>query len=121
MTTQRCRGAMLACWLASATGLAMAQGTHSAVAGGHTAGSGSQQMHQVMAKSMHDMESMKTSGNTDKDFATMMRMHHLSGIEMAKIQLAHGKDPEMRRIAQNIVDSQQKEVDEFDKWLARRR
>lgn len=121
MTTLRCRGAWLACWLASATGLAMAQGTYPASAGEHTAGSGSQQMHQVMAKSMHDMESMKPSGDTDRDFAAMMRMHHQSGIEMAKVELAHGKDPEMRRIAQNIVESQQREVEQFDKWLAKRR
>ncbi|MGJ0223543.1 DUF305 domain-containing protein [Streptococcus pyogenes] len=48
----------------------------------------------------------------------MMRQHHLSGIEMAQKELDSGKNPEMKRMAKKIIDSQKKEVAEFDKWLS---
>jgi uncharacterized protein (DUF305 family) len=78
----------------------------------------SRQMHQQMVGDMQKMQAMQMSGDMDKDFARMMRDHHLSGIEMAKKEIASGKDPEMKRMARKIMDSQKKEVEQFDKWLA---
>jgi uncharacterized protein (DUF305 family) len=98
-----------------AASLALAASTASAQ--GPDAG-GSKQMHQQMMGDMQKMQSMPMSGDMDKDFARMMREHHLSGIEMAKKELASGKDAEMKRMARKIMDSQQKEVEQFDKWLA---
>lgn len=77
----------------------------------------SEAMHRMMGEDMKEMNSMKMSGDMDHDFATMMRRHHQSGIEMAKMQLQSGKDPEMRKIAQKILDGQQKEIEELDRWL----
>lgn len=52
--------------------------------------------------------SMKMSGDTDMDFALMMRHHRQSGVKMAEMELKHGKDAEMKRMAQKIMDSQKR-------------
>ena len=75
------------------------------------------EMHKSMMKGMKEMQGMKPSGNMDHDFAMMMRHHHMQGVEMAQHQLKHGKDPKMREMAQKIVDSQKKEIAEFDEWM----
>jgi uncharacterized protein (DUF305 family) len=81
-------------------------------------GSGSRQLQQSMMSGMHQMHSaMQWTGDTDKDFVRMMRLHHLQGVEMARIELQKGSSPEMKQMAQKIVDSQTKEVAEFDRWL----
>ena len=53
--------------------------------------------------------SMVMSGNTDKDFAMMMAEHHMSGIDMAKIELKYGKNAALKKIASSIVASQTQE------------
>lgn len=57
------------------------------------------------------------TGDVDKDFVRMMRQRHLQAIEMARIQLQKGDDPEAKRMAQKIVDERQKEIARFDDWL----
>ena len=82
-------------------------------------GMGSGRMHGSMMKMMKDMESMKMSGDTDKDFAMMMKMHHQGAIDMAQVELKDGKDEKLRKMAKKIIESQQKEIKEFDQWLAK--
>jgi len=72
-----------------------------------------------MAGMMKSMDSMKTTGNTDKDFAMMMKIHHEGAIDMAKMELQSGKDATMRAMAKRIIEAQQKEIKEFDQWLAK--
>jgi uncharacterized protein (DUF305 family) len=72
-------------------------------------------MHTMHAK----MEAMKLSGAVDNDFAMMMRMHHQGAIDMAKIEIARGKDPAMKKMAEKMVAAQTKEIAELDKWIAR--
>ena len=71
-------------------------------------------MHKAMMASMAEMQSMKTSGDTDRDYAKMMRMHHQQAIEMANAQLQHGKSPELKAMAKKIVAEQKKEIAQFD-------
>lgn len=78
-------------------------------------------MHGSMMGMMKNMESMKMSGDTDRDFATMMKAHHQGAIDMAQMELHSGKDAKMRAIAKRIIKAQQKEVKEFDQWLAKRK
>ena len=77
-----------------------------------------------MKSMMMDMEgkmsAMKPSGNTDVDFAMMMRMHHQAAITMAEAELQNGKDPQMRVLAKDIIYAQKKEIAIFDKFLAKR-
>ena len=75
---------------------------------------------QAMMKDMNEkMSGMQMSGNTDNDFAMMMRMHHLSAVTMAEAQLRDGKNPQMRAMAKKIIASQKKEIAEFDRFLAK--
>lgn len=92
---------------------------HGHMMGNTAADRGSQQLHQSMMAGMQDMQRRPMTGDVDKDFIRMMRHHHLQGIEMARIQLQSGDDPEAKRMAQKIVDEQQKDIARFDSWLQR--
>jgi uncharacterized protein (DUF305 family) len=80
---------------------------------------GSMKMHMTMQENQKKMNDMKMSGDTDHDFAMMMRAHHQSGIDMAKAEIASGKDPEMIKEAKQIIASQEKDNKKFDAWLAK--
>jgi uncharacterized protein (DUF305 family) len=64
----------------------------------------------------HDMAKPMT-GDADTDFASMMIAHHQGAIDMAKVELQYGKDPELRQLAQGIVDAQTKEITQLQRWL----
>ena len=85
---------------------------------GHSSAN-SMEMHHSMMKGMKDMESMSSSGDTDRDFAMMMKKHHQSALDMAEVELKLGKDAKLRGMAKNIIKSQKKEIKEFDEWLAK--
>src|ERR1700726_1332223 len=57
------------------------------------------------------------SGNSDIDFVRLMLPHHQAAIDMAKTQLLYGKDPQMRRLAQEIITDQQSEIELMQLWL----
>jgi uncharacterized protein (DUF305 family) len=67
-------------------------------------------------KMMHNM-SVPYTGNADVDFRTHMIPHHQGAVEMAKVALKHAKDPETKRMAQKIIDDQEKEIAEMQDWL----
>jgi uncharacterized protein (DUF305 family) len=81
------------------------------------------QFMEAMAASMehmdHDMAAAPMNGNVDHDFATMMMPHHRGAIDMAKAELSYGKDPVMRRLAQEIIVDQESEIDAIQLWLTR--
>ncbi|GAC1413468.1 MAG: hypothetical protein NVSMB5_00080 [Candidatus Velthaea sp.] len=54
--------------------------------------------------------SVPMTGNADRDFVAMMLPHHRAAVDMATIELAHGHDPRLRRLAQEIVVTQQSEI-----------
>ncbi len=97
--------------------LALSVGSTSGTYAAEDRAGGSMQMRQHMMNSSSDMRSMKMTGDADRDFVSMMRRHHLSGIEMAKVELSKGKDDAARAMAQKIIDTQSREVREFDSWL----
>jgi uncharacterized protein (DUF305 family) len=53
---------------------------------------------------------IKPAGDVDADFAAMMIAHHLGAIDMALAELRHGKNEQLRRIAQEIIVEQQQEI-----------
>lgn len=73
----------------------------------------------MMKDNNEKMAAMQMSGNTDVDFAMMMRIHHQGAIQMAEMELKNGKDPQMRKMAEKIVAAQKKEIAEIDKFLAK--
>ncbi len=48
----------------------------------------------------------------------MMRMHHQGAIDMAQVGLKAGKEPRMRKMANQIIAAQNKEIAEIDRFLA---
>jgi uncharacterized protein (DUF305 family) len=68
----------------------------------------------VMHKGMHNAP---YTGEPDHDFVTMMIPHHQGAIDMAKVLLLYGKDPQMRRLAQEIITDQQSEIQLMQLWL----
>ena len=63
------------------------------------------------------MAAIERSGNSDVDFVRLMLPHHQAAIDMAKTQLLYGKDPQMRRLAQEIITDQQLEIELMQRWL----
>jgi uncharacterized protein (DUF305 family) len=63
------------------------------------------------------MGSVTRSGDSDVDFVRLMLPHHQAAIDMARAQLVYGKDPQMRRLAQEIVTDQQSEIELMQLWL----
>jgi uncharacterized protein (DUF305 family) len=88
------------------SGLAISEGN------GHAAMDAYMAAHQRMMKQMN----MSMSGDPDKDFAMMMIPHHQGAIDMAKVELQYGKDPQLRSMAEEIIKAQEKEIAEMKEW-----
>ncbi len=78
-----------------------------------------QAMNASMKQMDRDMAEAPMNGDVDHDFATMMMPHHQGAIDMAKAELRYGKDPVMRRLAQEILVDQQSEIDAMQLWLTK--
>jgi uncharacterized protein (DUF305 family) len=72
------------------------------------------------ALQMHKDMAVRYTGNADKDFAATMAAHHKGALEMAKVELTYGTDPEMRQLAQEIIAANEKEIALMRAWLAKR-
>jgi uncharacterized protein (DUF305 family) len=62
-------------------------------------------MHKMMADMM-----IKPTGDIDRDFVEMMVPHHRGAVDMAKAELKYGRNEQLRRLAQRIVATQQREI-----------
>jgi uncharacterized protein (DUF305 family) len=80
----------------------------------------SSQLSEAMATMHASLADFHPSGEVDSDFVRMMIPHHQAAIDMAKIELRSGKDPELRRLAQEIITDQQSEIDLLQRWLTQR-
>jgi uncharacterized protein (DUF305 family) len=59
---------------------------------------------------MHSTMHVPYTGDADRDFARMMIPHHQGAIDMALVELRYGKDERLKRLAQEIIVSQQEEI-----------
>jgi uncharacterized protein (DUF305 family) len=62
-----------------------------------------------MSKMLTDM-TVQPTGDVDHDFAEMMVAHHQGAIDMAQALLRHGHNEPLRRLAQEIIVTQQQEI-----------
>ncbi|OSZ77122.1 hypothetical protein CAP36_11950 [Chitinophagaceae bacterium IBVUCB2] len=85
----------------------------------HEGGEQHNEMHEIHEKTAKIMNSMTMTGNVDKDFVMMMKVHHEAAVEMAQNEVSHGKKYDMKKMAQKIIEDQNKEIKEFNDWLAK--
>ncbi|MEB2478810.1 DUF305 domain-containing protein [Citrobacter freundii] len=90
----------------------------SSSASSSSSSSSSSQEYMSGMKGMHDkmMAAVKES-DPDKAFAKGMVAHHDGAIAMAETELKYGKDPEMRKLAQDIIKAQKGEIEQMNTWL----
>jgi uncharacterized protein (DUF305 family) len=68
---------------------------------------------------MHTGMAIEYTGNADVDFIRGMIPHHQGAVDMAKIVLEHGTDPEVRKLAEGIIAAQEAEIAWMQEWLTR--
>ncbi|HMG37489.1 MAG TPA: DUF305 domain-containing protein [Blastocatellia bacterium] len=99
-------------------GFSLAQHRGNVSAGGTSDDSQEWPALQQSMEEMHTaMNSVKSSADSDVDFVELMLPHHRAAVDMAKAQLLHGKDSQMRRLAQEIIADQQSEIELMELWL----
>lgn len=72
-----------------------------------------------VADRMHSAMAIQFTGDADKDFVASMIPHHQGAIDMARIQLKYGKDPEIRKLAEAVIRDQTREIAEMKAWQAK--
>jgi uncharacterized protein (DUF305 family) len=69
-----------------------------------------------MSAMQHDMAAAPMTGDTDQDFVAAMIPHHKGAVAMAEVELKHGHDAYLRRLAKDIVAAQEREIAAMTYW-----
>ncbi len=93
---------------------------HSAQKPATAATSPSTKAYAAANEKMHREMDIVFSGDADADFVRGMIPHHQGAVDMARIVLQYGKDPEIRKMAEAIIREQEKEIAQFNEWLKKK-
>ena len=63
------------------------------------------------------INTIKLSGNIDKDFVNLMIEHHESEIKISKNEFSNGLNSQLKQMSQKLINDQTKEINEFKNWL----
>lgn len=87
---------------------------------GHKAHGGGEAFYKEAMNLMNNSNmNMDMSGSVDRQFVNMMIPHHQGAIDMSRAYLKSGAhEPQLKTMANNIIASQQKEIDQLQKWLS---
>lgn len=66
---------------------------------------------------MHEGMDIVFTGDADVDFVRGMIPHHQGAIDMAKVVIAFGDDPEVKKLAEGIIAAQEGEIAFMTEWL----
>jgi uncharacterized protein (DUF305 family) len=109
--------------LAGGSGVAAAQsgghGAHGAPAAEQRLSAASEAYREAMDRMHEAMAALEYSDNADVDFARGMIPHHQAAIDMARIAIEHGQDPEIRQLAEEVIEAQEREIRQLEEWLSR--
>lgn len=105
--------------VAGCVGYATAQTDHSGHGATDTGDSPSTSAYIAANDKMHAAMSLEFTGNPDVDFARGMVAHHEGAVDMARVLLEYGEDPQMRQLAETIIAAQEAEIAFMRDWLAR--
>jgi uncharacterized protein (DUF305 family) len=95
--------------------------TSAAAHAGHSMSSASNNpviaSYQEINDKMHEHMAIEFTGNADLDFMRGMIPHHQGAIDMARIAIKYGKDPEVRKLAEDVISAQEEERKFMNEWL----